>query len=232
MEELEEDCERRKAQAEEDASEIDRCAALPPPPRAPNRSTRENAAGARRQTAAARDKDEMLGFVEQEVEELKAMFAEKEQALLERCDKESGARQEAVDALAAADAAQAQRAEAAEQHEATVARLVRARRHPAACAFCPLNTADACGCARTGGAAAAQGEGVRRGDGQGGVGGGRNARAVARDVLAEGEGGQALARIRGHAGRAGVAALLGGGRLDRQQPGAAAVGPGGNVPGT
>ena len=69
----------------------------------------------------------MLGFVEQEVEELKAMFAEKEQALLERCDKESGARQEAVDALAAADAAQAQRAEAAEQHEATVARLVRAR---------------------------------------------------------------------------------------------------------
>ena len=36
------------------------------------------------------------------------------------------ARQEAVDALAAADAAQAQRAEAAEQHEATVARLVRA----------------------------------------------------------------------------------------------------------
>ena len=152
----------------------------------------------------------MLGFVEQEVEELKAMFAEKEQALLERCDKESGARQEAVDALAAADAAQAQRTEAAEQHEATVARLVRAR-----CAFCPLNTADACGCARAGGAAAAQGEGVRRGDGQGGVGGGRDARAAARDVLAEGEGGQALARVRGHAGRAGVAALLGGGRLAR-----------------
>jgi chromosome segregation ATPase len=101
MEEMEEECDRRRAQADEDEKMLEQYA------------------------AAVREKDEMLSFIDQEVEDLKAMFNEKEQGLLDQLTKQSAERNDAMDRLDAVEAEKTQHGEAAAQHEANMARLVR-----------------------------------------------------------------------------------------------------------
>lgn len=100
LEEVEEECDRRKAQADDDEKSLDHYA------------------------STVREKEEMLSFVEQEVEELKTLFNEKEQTLLDQLKKETNEKRYAMDDLAQAEGKQSQQSEATVQHEATMARLV------------------------------------------------------------------------------------------------------------
>lgn len=101
MEEMEEECDRRRAQADDDEKTLEQYA------------------------ATIREKDEMLSFIDQEVEDLKAMFTEKEQGLLDQLAKDSARTSENRERLQALEAENSQLIEAATQHEATLARLVR-----------------------------------------------------------------------------------------------------------
>ena len=68
----------------------------------------------------------MLSFIDQEVEDLKAMFAEKEQGLVDQLTKESARKSETAERVENLEVENAQLLEAAAQHDATMARLVRA----------------------------------------------------------------------------------------------------------
>jgi DNA repair exonuclease SbcCD ATPase subunit len=75
--------------------------------------------------ATIREKDEMLSFIDQEVEELKAMFTEKEQGLRDQLANKSACATEITERLETLEAENLQLVEAAAQHNATMARLVR-----------------------------------------------------------------------------------------------------------
>eukprot|EP01043_Picozoa_sp_COSAG02_P030551 COSAG02_NODE_1954_length_10268_cov_8.158718_5_plen_1310_part_00 len=102
MEGMEEDCDRFKAQADEDEKMLEQY------------------------VATIREKDEMLSFIDQEVDDLKAMFTEKEQGLVDQLTKESTCTSETAARAEILEAENAQLLEAAAQHDATMARLVRA----------------------------------------------------------------------------------------------------------
>ena len=102
MEEMEEECDRFKAQADEDEKMLEQY------------------------VATIREKDEMLSFIDQEVEDLKAMFAEKEQGLVDQLTKESARKSETAERVENLEVENAQLLEAAAQHDATTTRLVRA----------------------------------------------------------------------------------------------------------
>lgn len=103
IEEMEEECDRLKTQADEDEKMLDQY------------------------VSTIREKDEMLSFIDQEVEDLKAMFTEKEQSLVDQLTKQSTCTSETAERIDILEAENAQLLEAAAQHDATMARLVRAQ---------------------------------------------------------------------------------------------------------